>query len=48
LTSALFTLVFLSVSGMTKGNKEAEKLIGFFVSDADCGYSCHVVSSTKY
>jgi hypothetical protein len=40
LTSALFTLVFLSVSGMTKGEKEAEKLIGFFVSDADCGYSC--------
>jgi hypothetical protein len=38
LTSALFTLVFLSVSGMTKGNKEAEKLVGFFVSDdANCG-----------
>jgi hypothetical protein len=42
LTSALFTLVFLAVSGMTNGN-EAQGLIGFFVSDADCGYSCVVL-----
>jgi hypothetical protein len=44
LTSAVFTLVFLSVSGMTQGNKEAEKLVGFFVSDdAVCGYSCVIL-----
>ncbi len=43
LTSAVFTLVFLSVSGMTSGNNEAEKLVGFFVSDADCGYSCVIL-----
>jgi hypothetical protein len=37
LTSALFTLTFLGVSGMTGGNEnELSALIGFFVSDADC------------
>jgi hypothetical protein len=36
LTSALFTLVFLGVSGMTGDNDSLSGLIGYFVSDADC------------
>jgi hypothetical protein len=36
LTSALFTLVFLSVSGMNPPNDSFSGLVGYFVSDANC------------